>query len=118
MLGLISEVKASEIVGRYFDDLYSVGYVRKGIADKVLAYLFLMDFIDSTHAFISEEDYGKIEEMMSVLFAGGSCLVPYPVFCTDHATLGTTDYEGDFILRKTEVGDYNRITEDENYRTA
>lgn len=116
MLGLISEVKASEIVKGYLDELYSVGYVKKGIADKMLAYLFLIDFIDGTHAFITEEDYRKIEEMMSVLF--GNCLMPYPVFCANHATLGTTDYEGDFILRKTEVGDNNRITEDENYRTA
>jgi hypothetical protein len=56
------------------------------------------------------------------LFSTGGCLLPYPVFCTNRATLGRPHYMGTFKVRVTEAETAakgtKRITEDSYLRTV
>lgn len=120
MIQLISKTKAEGFLVNYVDLLTQTGYVRPGMVRKLLLYTFLLDFVEYMHAFIDEKDYGLIEKLLSKLFAGGNCLLPYPVFCTRCATLGSTDYMTDNVSRITEVlnGEDDRISEESIIRTA
>ena len=84
---------------------------------KLLVYTFLIDFVEYMHPFITEKDYALIDNMLGKLFAGGNCLLPYPVFCTRRATLGKPEYLTLQPVRITEDS-IERITEDEYIRIA
>ena len=118
MVQLISKSKAQGYLVNYIDQLELVGYTNPGVVRKLLAYTFLLDFVEYMHAFIEEHDYKAIDNALAKLFASGSCLLPYPIFCVRRATLGSAEYMGDLKLRVTEVGMDKRITEDEYLRTA
>lgn len=120
MVQLISKEKAEGVLVNYIDLLMQTGYVRAGMVKKMLLYTFLIDFVEYMHAFIDEKDYKLIENLLAKLFAGGNCLLPYPVFCTKCATLGSTDYMTDFATRITEVlnGEDDRISEANIIRTT
>lgn len=104
----------------YYDLLTKTGYVKPGKVRKLLLYIFLIDFVETLHAFIDEKDYSIIEKALAKIFVDGGCLLPYPVFCTRRATLGSADYMGDFVVRVTEdlLGNNDRITELGDIRTA
>lgn len=86
----------------YVNLLDKTGYVKPSMVRKLLLYTFLLDFVENMHAFIDERDYGIIEKLLAKIFAGGNCLLPYPVFCVRRATLGETDYMTDYAVRITE----------------
>lgn len=123
---MIDEIKALQVANRYFSLLSETGYVKAGLTRRILVYLFLLDFVDFTHAFFTEEDYGMVDRMLQKLFAGGSCLMPYSVFCTNRVKLGRNEYMGVMKVRKTEddtvdqngneAGYTDRFTEDDYNR--
>lgn len=118
MLRLIDEGKALEIQNRYYSILEKTGYLKHDAVLRFLIYLFLLDFVDYTHSFFTEEDYKKIAKALGILFSGGNCLMPYPVFCVNRITLGRPEYMGQIRVRKTEdlSGYEDRYTEDEKPR--
>lgn len=105
MVQLISKTKAEGYLVNYYEMLTQTGYVRDGILKKLLLYVFLIDMVEYLHAFIDEKDYAFIEKALARIFTGGNCMLPYPVFCTRRATLGSTDYMTDYVIRITESAD-------------
>lgn len=86
-------------------------------------YMFLLDFVDYTHRFFTDEDYNAVDNALRKLFANGGCLLPYSVFCVDKVKLGRNEYMGTLKVRKTEdhsidkdgknIGYTDRFTEDD-----
>lgn len=103
MLQVIDEGRALDTTTKYFDILKNTGYIKPGMMSRFMLYLFLIDFVDSTHRFFSEEDYNAVDNALRKLFSNGGCLLPYSVFCTNKVTIGRNEYMG--VLK-------NRITED------
>lgn len=103
MLQVIDEGRALDTTTKYFDILKNTGYIKPGMMSRFMLYLFLIDFVDSTHRFFSEEDYSAVDNALRKLFSNGGCLLPYSVFCTNKVTIGRNEYMG--TLK-------NRITED------
>lgn len=121
---MISETKASKLLNSYFNLLTQTGYVKRKTVSRFLMYMFLIDMVLYMHAFITENDYKKIDAFLSRLFATGGCLFSYPVFCdrritlcTERATLGQTDPMSDYSYRvRITEGVQPRSSEDEDLR--
>lgn len=123
---MIDEGKALETTTKYFDILKNTGYMNPGMMQRYLLYMFLLDFVDYTHNYFTEEDYNAVDNALRKLFAGGGCLLPYSVFCVDKVTLGRNEYMGTLKNRITEdhavdidgrnIGDKDRYTEDDIIR--
>lgn len=115
---MIDEGRALDTTMKYFDILKSTGYIKPGMMTRYFLYMFLLDFVDATHRFFSEEDYNAVDNALRKLFAGGGCLLPYSVFCVDKVKLGTNDYMGTLKSRITEdkPGNDDRFTEDDFIR--
>ena len=103
MLQVIDEGKALETTVKYFDILKNTGYIKPSMMQRYFLYMFLLDFVDYTHNFFTEEDYDAVDNALRKMFANGGCLLPYSVFCVDKVILGRNEYMG--VLK-------NRITED------
>ena len=126
MLQVIDESKALETTTKYFDILKNTGYMNPGMMQRYLLYMFLLDFVDYTHNYFTEDDYDAVDNALRKLFAGGGCLLPYSVFCVDKVTLGRNEYIGTLKNRITEdhavdidgrnIGDKDRYTEDDIIR--
>ena len=126
MIQMIDEHKALGVTERYFGILKSAGYVKPAMMTRYFVYMFLLDFVDYTHRFFSEEDYNAVDAAMHKLFANGGCLLPYMVCCVNKVLLGRNEYMGTLKDRITEdetvnkdgkfVGNDDRITEDEQNR--
>lgn len=126
MLQVIDEGKALETTVKYFDILKNTGYIKPGMMRRYFLYMFLLDFVDYTHNFFTEEDYDAVDNALRKLFAGGGCLLPYSVFCVDKVTLGRNEYMGTLKNRITEdhavdidgndIGDKDRYTQDDIIR--
>lgn len=126
MLQVIDESKALETTTKYFDILKNTGYMNPGMMQRYLLYMFLLDFVDYTHNFFTEDDYDAVDNALRKLFVGGGCLLPYSVFCVDKVTLGRNEYMGMLKNRITEdhavdidgrnIGDKDRYTEDDIIR--
>ena len=126
MLQVIDEGKALETTIKYFDILKNTGYIKPGMMQRYFLYMFLLDFVDYTHNFFTEEDYDAVDNALRKLFASGGCLLPYSVFCVDKVTLGRDEYMGILKNRITEdhavdidsrnIGDKDRYTEDDIIR--
>ena len=126
MLQVIDESKALETTTKYFDILKNTGYMNPGMMQRYLLYMFLLDFVDYTHNYFTEDDYDAVDNALRKLFAGGGCLLPYSVFCVDKVTLGRNEYMGTLKNRITEdhavdidgknIGDKDRYTEDDIIR--
>ena len=126
MLQVIDEGKALETTVKYFDILKNTGYIKPGMMQRYFLYMFLLDFVDYTHNFFTEEDYDAVDNVLRKLFAGGGCLLPYSVFCVDKVTLGRNEYMGPLKNRITEdhavdmdgndIGNDDRYTQDDIIR--
>ena len=126
MLQVIDESKALETTTKYFDILKNTGYMNSGMMQRYFLYMFLLDFVDYTHNYFTEDDYDAVDNALRKLFAGGGCLLPYSVFCVDKVTLGRNEYMGTLKNRITEdhavdidgknIGDKDRYTEDDIIR--
>ena len=120
MLQVIAEKKALRTLDRYFNVVEKTGYVKSDMLSRFLMYLFLIDFVEYTHDFFTQKDYDIVADALGYLFSTGSCLLPYPVFCTNRATVGRAHYMGTLRVRVTE-GDRvqdreKRFTEDDYMR--
>ena len=125
-MGLTDDKTMLSVVDNYYATLEKTGYVKHGTVVRLLAYEFLVDFINNTFFFITEEDYQMIDSLLKKLFTNGGCLLPYPVFCTNRVKLA--GYGNDGIVRITEdkykdkdgnlLGNQPRITEDGIIRIA
>ena len=123
---MIDEGKALDVTTKYFDILKNTGYMHPGMMQRYVLYMFLLDFVDYTHRFFTDEDYNAVDNAMRKLFSNGGCLLPYSVFCVDKVKLGTNDYMGTLKNRITEdnsvdkdgndIGNYDRYTEDDIIR--
>lgn len=123
---MIDEGKALETTTKYFDILKNTGYMNPGTMQRYLLYMFLLDFVDYTHNYFTEDDYDAVDNALRKLFAGGGCLLPYSVFCVDKVTLGRNEYMGTLKNRITEdhavdidgknIGDKDRYIEDDIIR--
>lgn len=126
MLQVIDEGMALETTVKYFDILKNTGYIKPGMMQRYFLYMFLLDFVDYTHNFFTEEDYDAVDNALRKLFAGGGCLLPYSVFCVDKVTLGRNEYMGTLKNRITEdnavdidgndIGNDDRYTQDDIIR--
>jgi hypothetical protein len=118
MIQVIDEGKALETTGKYFDILKNTGYIKPSMMQRYFLYMFLLDFVDYTHRFFTEEDYDVLDNALRKLFAGGGCLLPYSVFCVEKVTLGRNEYMGTLKNRITEdrSGNDDRYTEDDIIR--
>lgn len=118
MLQVIDEGRALDTTVKYFDILKTAGYLKPGMMQRYFLYIFLLDFVDHTHRFFSEDDYDAVDNALRKLFAGGGCLLPYSVFCVDRVTLGRNEYMGTLKERITEdrSGNKDRFTEDDFIR--
>ncbi len=126
MLQVIDEGRALETTVKYFDILKNTGYIKPGMMQRYFLYMFLLDFVDYTHNFFTEEDYDAVDNALRKLFAGGGCLLPYSVFCVDKVTLGRNEYMGTLKNRITEdnavdidgndIGNDDRYTQDDIIR--
>lgn len=120
MLQMIDEGRALDIVTKYFGFLESTGYVRPDLMKRFFLYVFLLDFIDYTHGFFTEDDYKLVDTALRKLFSGGGCLLPYDSSCTNRIKLGRNEYMGTLRNRITEdqLGNDDRYTEDDFMRTV
>ena len=126
MLQMIDEGKALGVVNMYFEILKKTGYMKPAVMQRFVIYMFLLDFVDYTHRYFTEEDYNAVDNALRKLFAGGGCLLPYNVFCVDKVTLGRNEYIGVLKNRITEdhavdengrrIGNVDRYTEDDIIR--
>lgn len=122
MLQVIAEKKALRTLNRYFNVVEKTGYVKSDMLNRFLMYLFLIDFVEYTHDFFTQKDYDTVADALGYLFSTGGCLLPYPVFCTNRATVGRAHYMGTLRARVTE-GDraadrQKRFTEDDHLRVV
>lgn len=115
MLELIENEKALALMDRYFTLLGQTGYVKSNTVHRYLLYLFLIDFVDTIFFFLSDEDYAEIDKLMTSLFSGAGCLLPYKLNCQHHAVVGLPTYMG-FMTKRVTESDEDRITEDEYLR--
>ena len=122
MLQVVAEKRALRTLNTYFDVAKKTGYVKHDVLLRFMMYLFLIDFVEFTHDFFTQRDYDTVSDALSYLFSTGGCLLPYPVFSTNRATVGRAHYLGTLRLRVTEgaraVDRQDRITEDEQLRTV
>ena len=118
MLQVIDEGRALNTTIKYFDILKNTGYLKPGMMSRFILYLFLLDFVDNTHRFFTENDYDAVDNALRKLFSNGGCLLPYSVFCTDRVKLGRNEYMGTLKNRITEdiPGNQDRYTEDDYIR--
>lgn len=116
MVEVLEHKKALEYLNKYFDQLAQFGYAKPGTTSRYLLYVFLVDFVDTLYRFFSEDDYCKVDDVLSSLFSGGDCLLSYPLFCTVMAKLGEPQYMGAGSIRVTETGKHPRETEDDKLR--
>lgn len=104
-----------DILKNYFNVLQEVGYIEHMTMGKIMAYLFLIDWLNDIASFVTEEDYNCINKAIKTLFANGDCLFPYPIFSLVRTVMGSADYEGELSPRITEDG-VLRASEDEMLR--
>lgn len=122
MLQVTAENTALSTLSRYFNLVSKTGYVKHESLLRFLAYIFLIDFVEYTYDYFTQEDYDTVAEALGRLFSNGGCLMPYPVFCTNRAVRGRAHYLGAFTVRVTEgerlADRITRVTEDEKVRTV
>ena len=119
MAYVINENKAVAMLDRYFSALAETGYVKSSTLCRFLLYLFLIDFTDCVYPYMTEEDYAKVRRLLSHIFSGGDCLLPYPMDCDKSAVLGgiatrakrvrKINNTGEDVLRKTDGENMRRI---------
>lgn len=122
MLQIVAEKEAFGALNKYINILRKTGYTGPGVYKWFLLYIFLIDFLEYTHDFFSDDDYVAVTDAFSKLSGMSGCLVPYPVFCTNRATLGRAHYIGPFKVRVSEaerVADrIKRVTQEGDLRTV
>lgn len=72
-----------EALLKYFNSLFSLGYISYSSVNKLLFLIAIQELIyKDFNALITEEDYRNIDRALYCIF-GTSCLVPFPEFCNN-----------------------------------
>lgn len=111
----VSLTALKDILKNYYKVLQNVGYVKHDTMCKIMAYLFILDWLDDIASFVGEEDYDLIKKALRTLFVNGDCLFVYPVFSLVRTILGSADNEGLIYPRIDEEGTL-RSSEDDILR--
>lgn len=119
MAGYIEHKAVSSLMGKYFDRIAATGYVSREVTCKLTIYLFLVSFVDAVHGFMSSSDYCKVDKVLSKLFDGHNCLLPYD----PHMSIGSS-FTGVSVMDVAigapywmGNGSYSRVTEDKTTDT-
>ena len=91
MLGVIDKDKEYEILHGYFDMLSRMGYVKSCAVERLLMWLFIVDFAEMMKVKISEKDYKLINDALISLFSNGCCLMPYSYFAEESLTTNSVE---------------------------
>jgi len=111
----VSLTSLKDVLKGYYKVLQNVGYVKHATMAKIMAYLFILDWLDDISSFVTEEDYLLIKKALRTLFVNGDCLFVYPVFSLVRTILGSADNEGLIYPRIAEDGTL-RSSEDDVLR--
>lgn len=114
MIEIINSKSAVNYLENYYNALKRMGYVKKPVMYRYLAYAFLVDYVDTLYYFLSEKDYCKIEEAMLSIFRNADCLLTYSNFCLQKAKIGNP--YASVTLRGIETRANLRATETNNLR--
>lgn len=114
MTSVIEYSKVASLLGGYYNRLGQTGYVSKGITCKFMVYLFVVDFVNAVHDFMSSTDYCMVESLLTDIFANGGCLLPF-----EPGAINTAYFTGVDVVNITigaprwmGNGSYSRVTED------
>ena len=75
----------NESLIRYFTALSQFGYKSYCDVGKLLALIFLQEYLQKYQEYITEADYNEVSKAMECLY-GTSCLIPYQYYQTNQAT--------------------------------
>ena len=78
----------NESLIRYFTALSQFGYKSYCDIGKLLALIFLQEYLQKYQEYITEADYNEVSKAMECLY-GTSCLIPYQYYQTNQATFNT-----------------------------
>ena len=78
----------NESLIRYFTALSQFGYKSYCDVGKLLALIFLQEYLQKYQEYITEADYNEVSKAMECLY-GTSCLIPYQYYQTNQATFNT-----------------------------
>lgn len=111
MLLAVQKDKAKAVLDGYYKALANVGYVKRPVVKRFLAWLFLVDFVELVYEHLTDADYNLINKALICIFNSGFCLLPYGALTRSFQKIvvGPSQYMGTFNLR---------ITEDEKWRDA
>lgn len=121
MLLAVERDKAKGILDNYFTMLTNTGYVKRPAVKRLLAWLFLIDFVEMVYNLLTDEDYNKINRALICLFSTGCCLLPYDAIREidrSHLHTGGSGYMGTFNLRITEENQWRAAEDGETLRAA
>ena len=116
MLKVIEQSVVLDYLRKYYGKLAKTGYVKDVDAQRLVFWLFIIDFAEQMYLRLTDSDYTKINKAIINLFSSGSCILPYPYTRKDNLVVPNPWYLGKFNFRITEEGAWKRITEDEQYR--
>lgn len=99
-------------INTYFNTLATLGYKNYKEVNKLIALLFIEEFINSSfNLYINEEDYKIINNALYCLY-GSTCLIPYPEFNSGTSLIQSLNADN---VRMSE-DDLIRISENEFIR--
>lgn len=109
MLSIVNKSKALPIVARYYNKASVSGYVPHVSVKRMMAYMFLISFIEIMYPYIDDDDsYRLFDRAFVKLFTDGGCLFPYQAIHANYLQLvdavGKAHYMGNSILRITTDG--------------
>ena len=78
----------NESLIRYFTALSQFGYKNYCDVGKLLALIFLQEYLQKYQEYITEADYNEVSKAMECLY-GTSCLIPHQYYQTNQATFNT-----------------------------
>lgn len=102
MHNAINRNKAMSIVKRYYTKASVTGYVAHPFVKRMMAYMFLIDFIDTLYPYFEDDrTYRLVDMAMVKIFTNGGCIFQYEAKHANFPQIGNTHYMGNGILRIT-----------------
>lgn len=102
MLNVINKSKAMPIVKRYYTKATVTGYVAHPLVKRMMAYMFLIDFIETLYPYFEDDGtYRLIDMAMVKIFTDGGCIFPYEATHANYLQIGKAHYMGNSSLRIT-----------------
>ena len=116
MLSIVNKDNALSIVSRYYTKAAITGYIAHSSVQRMLAYFFLIDFVETLYPyFVDYNDYQNVNMAFVKIFSDGGCLFPYEAMNPDSLIIGKSHYMGGNALRIT-IDNIMRETENDFLR--